>query len=135
MQFCLFISNQDVLYIYTYGSFVAFGLLSSNDLIWRSINLKHIFSKCSKAVSMATGMHRDKSSIDSLVFCHHNQNRKVSAKSVTMRATTLCKNLSGYRELLISINHDCEGGIENPSRGSPIGITRLADCSIPSSHS
>ena len=68
--------------------------------------------KCSKVVSMATGMHRDKRSIDSLVFCYHSQNRKGSAKSVTMRATTLCKNLSGYRELLISINHDCEGGIE-----------------------
>ena len=32
---------------------------------------------------------------------HHDQDRKVSAKSVLMRAMTLCKNLSGYRELLL----------------------------------
>ena len=48
---------------------------------------------------MATGMHRDERSVDCLVYCHHDQDRKVSAKSVTMHATTLCKNLSGYREL------------------------------------
>ena len=36
-----------------------------------------------------------------LVFGHYDQDRKVSAKSVTMRAMTLCKNLSGYRELLL----------------------------------
>ena len=34
-------------------------------------------------------------------FCQNKQNRKVSAKSVTMRATALCKNLSGYRELCL----------------------------------
>ena len=28
---------------------------------------------------------------------------------------------------IISIHHECEGGIENLSRGSPIGITRLAE--------
>ena len=50
---------------------------------------------------MATGMHMDEKSADCLVLCHHDQDRKVSAKSVTMRAMTLCKNLSGYRELLL----------------------------------
>ena len=50
---------------------------------------------------MATGMHSDERSVDCLVLCHHDQDRKVSAKSVTMRATTLCKILSGYRELLL----------------------------------
>ena len=45
---------------------------------------------------MATGMHMDKRSADCLVLGHHDQDRKVSAKSVTMRAMTLCKNLSGY---------------------------------------
>ena len=45
-------------------------------------------------------MCRDKRSVDFLVLCHNKQDRKVSAKSVTMRATALCKNLSGYRELL-----------------------------------
>ena len=53
---------------------------------------------------MATGMHMDERSVDCLVLGHHDQDRKVSAKSVTMRAMTLCKNLSGYRELLLSTN-------------------------------
>ena len=52
---------------------------------------------------MATGMHMDERSVDCLVLGHHDQDRKVSAKLVTMRAMTLCKNLSGYRELLLSI--------------------------------
>ena len=51
---------------------------------------------------MATGMHMDERSVDCLVLGHYDQDRKVSAKSVTMRAMTLCKNLSGYRELLLS---------------------------------
>ena len=51
---------------------------------------------------MATGMHMDKRSIDCLVLGHHDQDRKVSAKSVTMRAMPLCKNFSGYRELLLT---------------------------------
>ena len=51
---------------------------------------------------MATGMHMDKRNVDCLVLGHHDQDRIVSAKSVTMRAMTLCKNLSGYRELLLS---------------------------------
>ena len=50
---------------------------------------------------MATGMHMYERSVDYLVSGHHDQDRKVSAKSVTMRAMTLCKNLSGYRELLL----------------------------------
>ena len=53
---------------------------------------------------MATGMHMDERSVDCLVLGHHDQDRKVSAKSVTMRAMTLCKNLSGYRELLLIIH-------------------------------
>ena len=52
---------------------------------------------------MATGMHMDKRNVDCLVLGHHDQDRKVSAKSVTMRAMTLCKNLSGYRELLLRV--------------------------------
>ena len=52
---------------------------------------------------MATGMHMDERSVDCLVLGHHDQDRKVSAKSVTMRAMTLCKNLSGYRELLLRV--------------------------------
>ena len=52
---------------------------------------------------MATGMHMDERSVDCLVLGHYDQDRKVSAKSVTMRAMTLCKNLSGYRELLLNV--------------------------------
>ena len=64
--------------------------------------LSLFWPKCSYPVSMATGMLMDKRSIDCLVLGHHDQDRKVSAKSVTMRAMTLCKNLSGYRELLLT---------------------------------
>ena len=59
-------------------------------------------------VSMATDMDMVKRSVDCLVLGHHDQDRKVSAKLVTMRAMTLSKNLSGYRELLLtSIIQDC----------------------------
>ena len=66
--------------------------------------------KCSYAVSMATGMHTDERSVDCLVLGHHDHDWKVSAKSVTMRAMTLCKNLSGYRELLL--NNDMQKQIK-----------------------
>ena len=58
---------------------------------------------------MATGMHMDERSVECLVLCHHDQDRNVSAKSMTMRAMTLFKNLkSGYRELfLINVNSVC----------------------------
>ena len=54
---------------------------------------------------MATGMHMDERSVDCLVLGHNDQDRKVSAQSVTMRAMTLCKNLSGYRELLLIVKY------------------------------
>ena len=50
---------------------------------------------------MATGMQMDERSVDCLIMGPNDQDRKVSAKSVTKRAMTLCKNLSGYRELLL----------------------------------
>ena len=62
--------------------------------------LSHFYPNYLSAFAMATGMCRDERSVDCLVLCHNKQNRKVSAKSVTMRATALCKDLSGYRELL-----------------------------------
>ena len=37
---------------------------------------------------MATGMHMDERIVDCLVLGHHDHDRKVSAKSVTMRGTT-----------------------------------------------
>ena len=52
-------------------------------------------------VLMATGMCWDKRSVDCLILCHNKQNRKISAKSVTMRAISLYKNLNDYRELLL----------------------------------
>ena len=64
---------------------------------------------------MATGMHMDERSVDCLVLGHHGQDRKVSAKSVTMRAMTLCKNLSGYRELLLISN-----AVENRERAKVV---------------
>ena len=50
---------------------------------------------------MATGMHMDKRSADCLVLGHHDQDRKVSAKSVTMRAMTLCKNFKWLQRIAL----------------------------------
>ena len=44
--------------------------------------------KCSTAVSMATAMQMDERITDYLVLGPNNQDRKVSAKSMTMRGTT-----------------------------------------------
>ena len=44
----------------------------------------------------------DEGSVDCLVLCHNKQNRNVSAKLLTMRATALYKDFNGYRELLLS---------------------------------
>ena len=46
------------------------------------------FAKIFIAVSVATGMQLGIMSVDSLVLCSNNQDRKVSVKSVTMRGTT-----------------------------------------------
>ena len=56
--------------------------------------LSHFYPKYFSAVAMATGMCKDERSVDCLVLCHNKQNRKFSAKSVTMRTTALCKDLS-----------------------------------------
>ena len=64
--------------------------------------LSHFYPKYLYAVAMATGICRDERGVDCLVLCRNKQNRKISAKSVTMRAKALCKDLSGYRELLLS---------------------------------
>ena len=54
--------------------------------------LSHFYPKYLSAVTMATGTCGDGRSVDCLVLCHNKQNRKVSAKSVTMRATALFKD-------------------------------------------
>ena len=46
-----------------------------------------ILAKSSYAASMATGMHMDERRVECLVFGDHDQDRTVSAKSVTMRGT------------------------------------------------
>ena len=50
--------------------------------------LTHFWPKCSTAVSMATAMQIDERIVDYLILGPKNQNRKVSAKSMTMRGTT-----------------------------------------------
>ena len=42
-------------------------------------------------------------------FGYHDHDRKVSAKSMNMRATTPCEILSGYREFLL--NKNCFGSL------------------------
>ena len=64
--------------------------------------LSHFYPKYLSAVAMATGMCRDERSVDCFVLCHNKQNRKVLAKWVTTRDRALCKDLRGYRELLLS---------------------------------
>ena len=56
---------------------------------------------------MTMGVFKDEKSVDCFVLCHNKQKGKVSAKSVTLRATALCKDLSGYRELLLSHYYSC----------------------------
>ena len=77
-------------------------IMSVGNLSIFSEFLSHFYPKYLSAVAMANGMCRDERNVDCLVLCQNKQNRKVSAKSVTIRATALCKDLSGYRELLLS---------------------------------
>ena len=51
----------------------------------------------------------DKREFDCFVLCPNIQDKKVSAKSLTQTVyvTALCKNLIGYRELLLSIPLMC----------------------------
>ena len=54
-----------------------------------------------------------------LVLDPNTQDRKVSAKSVTMLATALCKNSSGYRELLL---------MSDPSENNVFSLSDLPLC-------
>ena len=54
----------------------------------------------SQNVSMATGMNRVERSVDCLVLCPNNHDRKVSIKSMTLLATTYCKeNICALKNL------------------------------------
>ena len=83
--------------------FVCKLMISVGNLSILSDFLTRFWPKCPTAVSMATAMQMDKRNVDYLVLGPNTQDRKVSANSVTMRATALCKNLSDYRELLLNM--------------------------------
>ena len=63
-------------------------MISVGNLSIFSDFLTHILPKCSTAVSMATAMQMDERIYDNLVLGPICQDRKVSAKSMTMRGTT-----------------------------------------------
>ena len=92
-------------HFYVYKLMISVGNLSILSDFWT-----RFCPKCSTAVSMATAMQMDERIVDYLVLGPDTQDRKVLAKSVTMCATALCKNLSGYRELLVQ-TEDCVGSV------------------------
>ena len=63
-------------------------MISVGNLSILSDFLTHFLPKCSTAVSMATAMQMDEMIVDNLVLGPNNQDREVSAKSMTMRGTT-----------------------------------------------
>ena len=63
-------------------------MISVGNLSILSDFLTHFLPKCSTAVSMATAMQMDERIVHCLVLGLNNQDRKVSAKSMTMRGTT-----------------------------------------------
>ena len=63
-------------------------MISVGNLSILSDFLTHFLPKCSTAVSMATAMQMDDRIVDYLVLVPNNLDRKVSAKSMTMRGTT-----------------------------------------------
>ena len=59
---------------------------------------------------MATGKHMDERSVDCLVLGHHDQDRKVSAKSVTMRGTTFYRRkVHTTRTFFTPTTHEIRG--------------------------
>ena len=63
-------------------------MISVENLSILSDFLTHFWPKCSTAVSMATIMQMDERIVNYLLLGPNNQDRKVSAKSMTMRGTT-----------------------------------------------
>ena len=63
-------------------------MISVGNLSILSDFLTHFWPKCSTAVSMATAMQMDERNVDNLVLGPNSQDRRVSAKSMTMRGTT-----------------------------------------------
>ena len=50
---------------------------------------------------MTTGMHRDERSVDGYVLCPNDKDRKVSAKSLNMRVTTICKKIKWLQRIAL----------------------------------
>ena len=63
-------------------------MISVGNLSILSDFFTHFWPKCSLAVSMATAMEMDERIVDCLVLGPNCQERKVSAKSMTVRGTT-----------------------------------------------
>ena len=63
-------------------------MISVGNLSILSNFLTYFLPRCSTAVSMATAMQMDERIVDYFVLGPNNQDRKVSAKSMTMRGTT-----------------------------------------------
>ena len=63
-------------------------MISVGNLSILSDFLTHFWPKCSTAVSMTTAMQMDERFVNYLFWGPNNQDRKVSAKSMTMRGTT-----------------------------------------------
>ena len=74
---------------------------------------------------MATDMQMDERIVDYLVLGPNTQDRKVLAKSVAMRATAVCKYLSGNREVLLKFwyTRTAEMEIDKKTRDILIHIT------------
>ena len=64
-------------------------MISVGNLSILSDFLTRFWPKCSTAISMATAMQMDEMIIDYLVLGPNNHDRKISAKSMTMRGTTI----------------------------------------------
>ena len=61
---------------------------------------------------MATGMHMDERSVDCLVLGYHDQDRKVSAKSVTMSDTTF----KWLQRIALNMRRQCWNYVSDRSR-------------------
>ena len=70
-------------HFYVYKLMISVGNLSILSDFWT-----HSLPKCSTAVSMATAMQMAERIVDYLVLGPNSQDRKASAKSMTMRGTT-----------------------------------------------
>ena len=50
----------------------------------------------------------------------------VKVKYIQIRVMD-CYTNSSFKFQITDMHHECKDGIENPSQGSPIGVTKLAE--------